>query len=103
MSQQKQELSSVTLIKDPILEPYFIGKDTYCYTVYENAVSSESPNKTYLRSWGHHNNLGSCLKGIARLKLSKTKEYNSIREYISEWNSIQEKFEQLVNPEIWNN
>ena len=65
MSQEKPEqLSSITLIKDKVMEPYFIGKDHYCYTIYENVESSESPGKTYLKQWGHFTNLSSCLKGI---------------------------------------
>ena len=26
---------SYTIIKDPVIEPFFLSKDQYCYTVYE--------------------------------------------------------------------
>ena len=34
----------MTIIKDDLLEPYFIGKDAYCYTAYEVIT----PQKKYL-------------------------------------------------------
>lgn len=104
MSQEKPEqLSSITLIKDKVMEPYFIGKDHYCYTIYENVESSESPGKTYLKQWGHYTNLGSCLKGVAKMKISKVKEFTSLNEYISAWTDLQEKFNQTINNELWAN
>ena len=38
MKEEKQALSSLTLIKDPLIEPYFIGKDASSYTVYETLM-----------------------------------------------------------------
>ncbi len=35
---ENQMPSSMTMIKDPILEPYFIGKDTNSYTVYQTVM-----------------------------------------------------------------
>ena len=34
----------MTIIRDELLEPYFIGKDAYCYTAYEVIT----PQKKYL-------------------------------------------------------
>ena len=34
MTKEKEE-SAITTIRDPRIEPYFIGKDSHCYTVYE--------------------------------------------------------------------
>ena len=31
----------MTIIKDELLEPYFIGKDAYCYTAYEVITPQE--------------------------------------------------------------
>jgi hypothetical protein len=100
MSEQKSELSSITLIKDSVLEPYFIGKDSYCYTIYENAVSSENASKTYLRTWGHYTNLSMCLKNVAKLKINKKKEYTSLKEYIDSWTQLLNNYNQLINPEL---
>jgi hypothetical protein len=100
MSEQKDQLSSVTTIKDPNMDPYFIGRDSYCYTVYENVESSESPGKTYLKSLGHYTNLESCLKSIALLKINKKKQYDTLKEYIFEWNKTLQSFSQTINPEI---
>ncbi len=35
MTKEKEELSNNTFIRDVKIEPYFIGKDSHCYTVYE--------------------------------------------------------------------
>ena len=36
-------------ITDPLLEPYFIGKDTYCYTVYESVAPKKTRAGTVLK------------------------------------------------------
>jgi len=98
MSQEKQEAQSGTsTIRDEVLEPYFIGKDHYCYTVYENVTSSESPNKTYVKSWGHFGKLDAALKSVAQMKVHKKKDFNSLQEYIKEWTDIQEEFNQKLS------
>jgi hypothetical protein len=98
MSQEKQESQSGTsTIKDDVLEPYFIGRDHYCYTVYETVNSTESPGKTYIKSWGHFGRLDTALKSVAKMKVHKQKEFNSLKEYINVWVDIQEKFNQTLN------
>ena len=37
---------SIQTIKDPLLEPYFITKDEYSYTVKENVVSDANHFKS---------------------------------------------------------
>ena len=32
---------SYTIIKDPVLEPFYISKDQYCYTVVEKITPDE--------------------------------------------------------------
>ena len=51
----------MTTIKDPLLEPFYIGKDAHCYTAYEEITPD-----------------------------------NSIKEYITEWNSIQKEIKNLT-------
>ncbi len=97
MSKENEQLSSLSLIKDEVMEPYFIGRDNHCYTVYENVVSSETPGNTYLKTHGHHSNLDSCIKSIAKLKVHKRKEFNSLQEYLGEWVNIQEQFNKQLS------
>lgn len=98
MSQEKQETQSgASTIKDEVLEPYYIGRDHYCYTVYETVNSTESPGKTYIKSWGHFGRLDAALKSVAKMQVHKQKEFNSLKEYIDMWVDIQEKFNQTLN------
>jgi hypothetical protein len=101
-------MSNNTTIKDPLLEPYFIGKDAHCYTVYE----AVSPKKTragtalkkgdkvvvYEKPQGHYGTFGSALQKVAKLKLDqKGNSYNSIKEYIEEWDELLIELRKLQN------
>jgi hypothetical protein len=98
-----------TIIKDPVLEPFYISKDQYCYTVME-VITPEEKNlgrfgnkgnknegKDYEKPLGHYSNLASALKKIAKSKLDKKPEYNSIKEYINTWNGEKLAMEELLN------
>jgi len=99
---------SQTTIKDPSLEPYFIGKDSHCYTVYETV----SPKKKrlgkkllkgevlqdYEKPQGHYSTFGSALQRIAKEKLNREgKNYSSVRGYLEEWNKILTELKTLQN------
>jgi hypothetical protein len=100
MSQDK-EFSSLTIIRDEKIIPYYIGKDNYCYTVYEERTPdpkfATEKSKVYTQSIGHFATLGASLEKIARLKVDSTKDYSSIRDYIKEWNRVSEEIKTLTN------
>ena len=58
---------SIQTITDPILEPFFITKDEYSYTIKEKVTSnkdhfrSKGKNKTYEKSLFYYPNLVSML------------------------------------------
>ena len=99
----KEELSSITVIRDPKIEPYFIGKDAHCYTVYQTIIpdtkytEGNKPVKDYTKALGHYNNFGNCLKVIAQNKTNDKKNYDSIKEYIDTYKSIQNQINELIN------
>ena len=103
MTKEKEKLSSITVIRDPKIEPYFIGKDAYCYTVYETITpdvrytKNNKPGKEYTKALGHYSSFGNCLKTIARNKVNDKKSYNSIKEYIDMFKQVQEEINNLVN------
>ena len=103
MTKEKEELSSITTIRDPRIEPYFIGKDAYCYTVYQTITpdtrytENNKPGKEYTKALGHYSSFGNCLKTIARNKVNDKKSYDSIHEYIEMFKNVQEEINQLVN------
>ena len=93
----------MTIIKNPLLEPYYVGKDSHCYTAYE--VITPDPKYTengktgedYTKPLGHYSDFGSALRAIMKAKLNETdKTYSSIKEYISEWNEIQKEIKNLT-------
>jgi hypothetical protein len=94
---------SYTTIKDESLEPFYIQKDQYCYTVFENVTPTgrgarKSKNgDDYTKSHGHYGNFGSAVKAICKHKLnSNDKEYSSVREYLAEWTEIQNSISELI-------
>jgi hypothetical protein len=103
MLKEKEELSSVTLIKDPKMEPYFIGKDAHCYTIYVSVTpdvkytTDNKPGKNYTKVIGHYSTFGNCLKGIARNKVNDKKNYDSIKEYIESFKAIQQELNKLID------
>lgn len=100
---------SNTIIKDPVLEPFHLSKDQYCYTVVETITPDEknlgrfgnkgnkNEGKDYEKSLGHYGTLAHALKKIAKLKLDKKPEYDSILEYIKTWETEKLAMEELLN------
>tara|TARA_A100000164_G_scaffold272380_1_gene244297 strand:+ start:88 stop:387 length:300 start_codon:yes stop_codon:yes gene_type:complete len=93
-----------TKIKDPKMHPYFIGKDTYCYTVYQIVTPQEkyleegSEGKDYEKPVGHYSTFGSALQCVAREKLNNERtQYNSIKEYIERWDVLVVELKKLQN------
>ena len=101
----KEELSaSVTVIKDPKMEPFFIGKDSYCYTVYQKvnpdpryARKTTDLEKEYIKVLGHYSNFGSCLKVVAQNKANNKKSYESVKEYLEYYNRVRDEIKSLTN------
>ena len=99
---------SNTIIKDPAILPYHLSKDQYCYTVVETITPDEknlgrfgnkgnkNEGKKYEKSLSHHGTLGSALQKIAKLKLDTKQDYNSINEYIKEFEKQKEAMKELL-------
>jgi hypothetical protein len=93
-----------TIIKDPTLEPFYISKDKYCYTVIELITptrtrgSSTKQKEPYEKSIGHYTHINHALKAIAKGRLtSPPKLYNSIKDYLSYYEEINKELETLLN------
>lgn len=84
-------------IQDPVMEPYFITKSlTGGYAVYERVVKGDK-NTPYLNTVCYPSTFNHALKVVARelLKTGKT-EYHTVKEYLKEWDSIQEKMHTIT-------
>ena len=91
-------------ITDSKMEPYYIGKDTYCYTVYEVVTPQEkylekgSEGKDYEKPVSHHSDFGSALKRVMKEKLNREKgHYTSIKEYIERWDKLRKELKEIIN------
>ena len=93
----------MTIINDPQLEPYYIGKDSHCYTAYEKItpdpkyIQNGNGGEEYTKPIGHFSSFGSALRAIMKAKLNEEeKTYNSIEEYIHEWDNIRTDLEKIT-------
>lgn len=103
--EEKLNLSSITLIKDPLIEPYFIGRDANSYTIYETVYPGtnnkgrgrKTRTKESIKAISFHTNFGAAMGSIAKLKIEKRQVYDTIGEYIAEWRRVKEEINQIVN------
>ena len=93
---------SIQTIKDPLLEPYFITKDEYSYTVKETVTSnvdhfrSNGKSKTYEKSLYNFPQFDQAVNKIAELKNTK-KDFNSLNEYIENYKLIRNQIKNYTN------
>ena len=93
----------MTIIKDQIIEPYFIARDQYCYTVYETVVPTKMHWKktelgeSYEKALGHYSSFESALKTVIDFKVNQEgKIFGSLQEYLKEWKEVKTKIESLI-------
>jgi len=92
MSETKRR-KSIQSITDPLLEPFFITKDEYSYTVKQNVTSNSSHFrskgnvKTYEKSLYYFTHLGQALAKIASLQ-ADLEDVTSLKEYINNYEQI---------------
>ncbi|MCP4482413.1 MAG: hypothetical protein GY817_06535 [bacterium] len=93
---------SIQTITDPLLEPFFITKDEYSYTVKQNVTSdashfrSKGKAKTYEKSLYYYANFEQALQKIANLK-ADMESFNSLEEYINNYMKISTNIKNYTN------
>jgi hypothetical protein len=89
-----------TLIEDPVIEPFFICKSSSGgYTLYERVTKGEN-NTEYIKTICYPSTFNSALKATCREMLNNNNiHYKTIKSYIKEWKSIQEKLSILTSIE----
>ena len=94
---------SITVITDPLMEPYYISKDDMCYTVNEritpdkNHFRSKGNGTEYAKPQGYYPAFDQALQKIVEEKLHTKKEYNSLREFLNEFNIIRTKIKSYTD------
>jgi len=98
-----KKFKQIQTITDPLLEPYFLTKDEYGFTVKENVAPNsnhfrtQGKGKKYEKSLYYYPNFEACLERIAILKLSQKEEYSLIKDYIAAYKEISEDLKEYIN------
>jgi len=92
------------IIKDPLIEPFYISKDATNFTVLEKTISTKgfagrkATGKEIEKTVGYYSSFKNALNRIAKEKFYKNKnEYESIQDYIGSWNKVKDGLETLLN------
>ena len=94
MRKTKESKQYTRYIKDPLIEPYYIQLDDYCYAVHKGIIAEES-GKEYQQTLGYYKNLGSALDAIAKDEAMKI-SYSTIQDYINQYNQIVNRLSQVI-------
>jgi hypothetical protein len=96
--------SNLCTIKDPLIEPFYIVKDSANFTVIEKSVSTrgfagkKATGKEIEKIIGHYSNFSNALNRVAKEKFYQNENsYNSIQDYIETWNTVKEGIETMLN------
>ena len=96
--------STNCIIKDPLMEPFHIQRDTNNFTVYEDTISAKGfggkdpSGKVNTKVVGYYSNFSNALRKIAKEKFYQNKgEYSSLKEYIDSWNEMKEGIDTMLN------
>jgi len=93
---------SIQTITDPLLEPYFITKDEYSYTVKEMVTSdashfrSKGKSKTYEKSLYYYPEFDQAINKIADLKTTKD-DFDSLNEYLENYKLIKNQIKNYTD------
>lgn len=88
-----------TVIEDPMMEPFFITHSkSGGYAVYEK-VNRGKNDKAYLRNVCYPSTFNYALRAISKelLNFGENKHFNTIKEYIEEWNSIEQSMKTMTS------
>jgi hypothetical protein len=101
MSETKKR-KSIQVITDPLLEPYFVTRDEYSYTVKQNVTSdsshfrSKGKSKTYEKSLYYFPKFEDAINKIAELK-SSGDDFNSLNNYLENYKEIRNQIKDYTN------
>ena len=93
---------ATTVIRDKAMEPFFIAKSKNGgYTIFQEIPKGEN-KKSYIRTIAYPSTFNRALEMVAGELLSYRgkKEYNTVKEYIHEWNEVAGTMKHLTSVEI---
>ena len=90
----KESKQYTRYIKDPLIEPYYIQLDDYCYAVQKGIMAEES-GKEYQQTLGYYTSLSNALEAIARDEAMSV-SYDTIQEFINTYNQIMNRLSKVI-------
>ena len=90
MVMTKGKKAYIKKLTDPVLEPYFIQMDELNYTLCEELDSGN------VKTIGYYSSLGKTLESYCKISMVKN-DYSSVKEYMSEYNSLVDKIKNTFN------
>ena len=103
-SKEQTQNPSYCIIKDPLMEPFYISKDANNFTVIEKTISTlgfagkKATGKKVEKVVGYYTSFRNALNKIAKDKFYKNQgEYDSIQEYIDAWDEVKNGLETILN------
>lgn len=98
-----RKAKSIQTITDPLLEPFFITRDEYSFTVKlmitpdkEHFKSVEGGTK-YEKTIGYYPRFEQALNKIAEAKLDVQETYNSIESYIDDYKLVSKQIQEYTS------
>jgi hypothetical protein len=96
--------SNYCIIKDLMMEPFYIVKDSSNFTVIEKSTSikgfagKKATGKETEKVVGHYTSFKNALNRVAKEKFYQNQaEYESIQAYIGTWNTVKDGIETMLN------
>jgi len=93
-----------TTITDPLLEPYYIEKDSFQFILLEKSTATRgfagkvATGKETTNVIGYYTQLGNAIKKVISLRAGKySKKCESLKEYVENWETLKVEIENLVN------
>ena len=88
--------SSDTVIRDKVMEPFFITRSqTGGYTVFEHVIKGEN-NTEYIKTISYPSNFGNALKVVAREMLNSEGQTFSLKEYVDRWENVKSSLTSIL-------
>lgn len=92
---RKESKQYTRYIKDPLLEPYYIQLDDYCYAV-QKGIKVEESGREYQQTLGYYVTLERALSAIAKDE-AKNQSYNSLQGFIDKYNEVTNRLSKIIN------
>jgi hypothetical protein len=101
---QNDPQSNVCTINDPLMEPFYIQKDSSNFTVMERTIATRgfggkaASGKESEKALGYYTSFKNALNRIAKEKFYQNQSsYSSIKEYVETWDKVKEGMESMLN------